>query len=56
MNDHQIGYEHYKEACEKHHSEPVNFHYYLLNLSEQQLNAFKDYAMLHRGQHELTNQ
>lgn len=54
MTDYQIGYEYYKEACVKHHLEPVNFHYFLLNLSEQQLNAYIANAMQNRGQYALT--
>lgn len=54
MPDYQLGYEYYKDACIKHHLEPVNLHYFLLNLSEQQLDAFIVHAMQNRGQYALT--
>jgi hypothetical protein len=54
MTDYRVGYESYKEACEHHNLEPVNFHYYIINLSQDQLDAFNNHAKQNRGQHELT--
>lgn len=44
MNDYRIGYEYYKQACIKHGLEPLNFHYYILNLSVEQLEAYNAVA------------
>lgn len=55
MMDYRIGYEYYKEACERHHLEPVNFHYFLINLSQDQLSAYHTHALEKRGQSELAN-
>lgn len=52
--DYRIGYESYKEACERLHLEPVNFHYFLIKLSQEQLDAYNEHARQNRGQHEIT--
>lgn len=45
MIDYRIGYNYYKEACEKYGLEPVNFHYFIITLSQEQLVAYLDSAM-----------
>lgn len=40
MNDYRQAYKYYKQACEEHGLEPINFHYFVLNLSQEQLNIF----------------
>ena len=54
MIDYRIGYESYKVACERHQLEPVNFHYFIINLSQEQLDAYYDHAKQNRGLHEIT--
>ncbi|KGR87253.1 transcriptional regulator [Ureibacillus massiliensis 4400831 = CIP 108448 = CCUG 49529] len=49
MVDYRIGYEYYKVACLQHGLEPVNFHYFILNLSQQQLDAYNERAEKKRG-------
>ncbi|MER2191287.1 MAG: transcriptional regulator [Solibacillus sp.] len=44
MNDYRTGYAYYKQACEQHGLEPVNFYYFILNLSEEQLDAYNERA------------
>lgn len=53
MMDYRIGFENYKEACERHHLEPVNFHYFLINLSQDQLFAYHTHALEKRGNSNL---
>ncbi|BDH61614.1 hypothetical protein MTP04_17440 [Lysinibacillus sp. PLM2] len=49
MVDYRIGYEYYKVACLQHKLEPVNFHYFILNLTQQQLDAYNERAEKKRG-------
>lgn len=49
MNDYRTGYEYYKQACEQHGLEPVNFYYFILNLSEEQLDAYNERAVQDGG-------
>ncbi|RUL53934.1 MULTISPECIES: transcriptional regulator [Lysinibacillus] len=49
MGDYRIGYEYYKQACQQHGLEPINFHYYILNLSQEQLDAYNERAEQKRG-------
>ncbi|EON72295.1 hypothetical protein [Lysinibacillus sphaericus] len=42
MTDYRKGYEFYRQMSEKHGLEPINFHYYILNLSQEQLDAYND--------------
>lgn len=49
MTDYRIGYEYYKQACQLHRLEPINFQYYLLNLSQEQLDAYNERAEQKRG-------
>lgn len=44
MNDYRTGYEYYKQACKQYGTEPLNFHYYILNLSQEQLEAYNAVA------------
>jgi len=46
MNNYQRGYEYYKSACKKHGLEPINFHYFILKLSQEQLDMYNQYASL----------
>lgn len=55
MTDYRFGYEYYKEACEKFGLEPVNFHYFLISLSQQQLDNYYQRAVQKRGQYEFAN-
>lgn len=51
MTDYRKGYEFYRQMCEKHGLEPINFHYYILNLSQKQLDAYnEEHAKTMRGQ------
>lgn len=52
MNDYRTAYEHYKKACEMHGLEPINFHYFVLNLSQEQLSAYTKSAQK-RGRNEF---
>ncbi|MFJ7737448.1 transcriptional regulator [Lysinibacillus sp. NPDC097287] len=52
MADYREGYEFYRKMCEKHGLEPINFNYYLLNLSQEQLDAYNEQAILLGGQNE----
>ncbi|SOC23989.1 hypothetical protein SAMN05880501_11662 [Ureibacillus xyleni] len=49
MVDYRIGYEYYKQACQQHGLEPVNFNYFILNLSQEQLDAYNERAEQKRG-------
>ncbi|ATP40258.1 transcriptional regulator [Solibacillus sp. R5-41] len=53
MNDYRSGYEYYKRACENFGLEPINFHYYILNLSQEQLDAYNCRATENRGNYVL---
>lgn len=44
MADYRTGYEYYKQACQKNAIDPINFHYYILNLSQEQLEAYNKRA------------
>ena len=44
MKDYRQAYEYYKQACKNHGLEPINFHYFILNLSQEQLDTFNDIA------------
>ena len=49
MMEYQVGYDYYKEACLQYGLEPINFAFYLLSLSKQQLDAYNERAVLKRG-------
>ncbi|MER2000327.1 MAG: transcriptional regulator [Lysinibacillus sp.] len=56
MTDYRIGYEYYKNACMDHGLQPLNFHYYILNLSHEQLEAYNQVAIQqNRGHYELVS-
>ena len=44
MTKYREGYDFYRQVCEKHGLEPINFHYYMLNLSQEQLDAYNERA------------
>lgn len=44
MQDYRNGYNYYKKACETHGLKPINFHYYMMTLSEEQLAAYNKSA------------
>lgn len=48
MTDYRIGYEYYQNACQEHGLEPLNFHYYILNLSQEQLEAYNTVALVQK--------
>ena len=45
MTTYRQGYEVYVKKCEQFGLEPVNFRYYVIQLSQAQLNEFNTYAM-----------
>lgn len=49
MIDFRGGFEYYKEACERHEIEPVNLHYFTINLSQDQLLTYNDHVFQNRG-------
>ncbi|MEK4628755.1 MAG: transcriptional regulator [Solibacillus sp.] len=55
MTDYRDAYEYYKDACKKHDLEPVNIHYFILNLSQEQLFAYNNYINEKRGNYEKSN-
>lgn len=44
MTVYRQGYEVYVKKCEQFGLEPINFHYYVLQLTTKQLNAFNHQA------------
>lgn len=56
MNDYREGYENYRKACEKYEMEPINFPYYILNLSQQQLDGYNESAERKRSHDEYASQ
>ncbi len=49
MTDYRQGYEFYRQICDQHGLEPINFHYYILNLSQEQLDAYNEQAKIVGG-------
>lgn len=49
MIEHYLGYELYKLACEHFQIQPLNLHYFILQLSDEQLLAYNNYAYEKRG-------
>lgn len=49
MTDYREGYEFYRQVCEEYELEPINFHYYMLNLSQEQLDAYNQHAKTSGG-------
>lgn len=46
MNNYRLGYDYYKKACIKYGLQPINFHYFILNLSDEQLEQYNANAMV----------
>lgn len=44
MQDYRKGYDYYQKACESHGLKPINYHYYMMTLSEEQLAAYNESA------------
>lgn len=44
MSNYKDGYDYYVLKCEEFGVEPINYYYYILNLSQQQLDAFNERA------------
>ncbi|MEK4229536.1 transcriptional regulator [Solibacillus sp. FSL H8-0538] len=55
MSDYRSGYEYYRKACEEHGLEPINFHYFILNLSHEQLDTYNERAQQKRGRNEFAS-
>lgn len=53
MTIYQEGYEVYRERCEQFGLEPINFRYYVMQLSHEQLNAFNEQARTKNGSNEV---
>ena len=49
MIDYNIGYDYYKQACQQYGMEPINFSYFLLSLSKEQLDAYNERAQQNKG-------
>ena len=49
MVDYNLGYDYYKQACHEYGLEPINFGYFLLSLSKEQLDAYNERAKQKRG-------
>ena len=45
----QEGYEIYCKKCEQFGLEPINFRYYVIQLSHEQLNAYNEHAHVAKG-------
>ncbi|KGR78862.1 hypothetical protein [Ureibacillus manganicus] len=44
MTNYKDGYDYYVFKCEEFGVEPINYYYYILNLSQQQLDAYNKRA------------
>lgn len=40
MNDYRFAYERYTTACDRYGIEPINYHYFMLQLSAEQMTAY----------------
>lgn len=49
MTIYREGYEVYVEKCEQFGLDPVNFRYYVIQLSQEQLNAYNEQASSMKG-------
>ncbi|WP_431030389.1 transcriptional regulator [Lysinibacillus sp. LZ02] len=49
MTMYQEGYQIYREKCEQFGLEPVNFRYYVIQLSQEQLDAYNEQARVKKG-------
>lgn len=52
MSMYQEGYEVYRKKFEQFGLEPINFRYYVIQLSLEQLNAYNEQAHLMKGSNE----
>ena len=52
MSMYQEGYEVYRKKCEQFELDPINFRYYVIQLSLDQLNAYNEQARLTKGRNE----
>ena len=52
MSMYQEGYEVYRKKCEQFGLDPINFRYYVIQLSLEQLNAYNEQARLTKGSNE----
>ena len=50
MKLHTKGSSPYRQICNSLELEPINFHYYILNLSQEQLETYNEQAKLVGGQ------
>ena len=49
MTMYREGYEVYVEKCEQFGLEPINFRYYVIQLTQEQLNTFNEQAQAMKG-------
>ena len=54
MVDYYIGYDYYKKACQEYGLKPINFAFYILSLSKDQLDIYNERAKQNWG-HNLEN-
>ena len=52
MNNCRLAYEYYKQASKEHGLEAINVHYFILNLSQEQLDTYNELAQK-RGRDEV---
>lgn len=50
MGMYRDGYEVYVAKCEQFGLEPINFRYYVMQLSQEQLSAYNEQAMSKKGE------
>lgn len=49
MTMYQEGYQHYIDKCKQFGLEPINFYYFVQQLTQEQLNAFNEQAQEVKG-------
>ena len=49
MAEYNLGYDYYKKACQEYGLKPINFAFYLLSLSKEQLETYNERAKQKRG-------
>ncbi|WP_368730906.1 transcriptional regulator [Ureibacillus chungkukjangi] len=49
MSIYQEGYDYYVMRCEDFGLEPINFYYFVKQLSQEQLNSYNEQAKLMKG-------
>lgn len=50
MGMYKEGYQVYVEKCTQFGLEPINFRYYVMQLSQEQLSAYNEQAMARKGE------